>query len=497
MRKTHCSASRATRHAASACLLVLATAACAAAAQPPDTAQITANECAARLRLCAIVDAQWDHFYDNYTFATEFIQLTEADPPYLTPRDWSAPVEGYAFALGGNYLNFTATASPATFSVDGNTAYFADVTGVLRHETGAAATAASPVLPQQCAADPADYAAGALARMCALVRAQALHHEFNGVYADSFDDFTAAYPISSTLLGDWSGGWPYYTFTLAVDGAIFTVQAQPQEAPDTSPWYYADESGVIRQRRGAAAGPEDAPVQTACPAHPPLLNRLIPFMAENEARTRRRMCQIFEAEQAYFADKGVYAVDFHALTETEPPYLTPVDWSAAHDGYNFLLGGSLDGFTATGSAFCYGLTGLNGYFIDSTGVLCAEYTADAWQYSPPSIHPCGEGGEGEGAPADTHTADQDGDGQFSISELLRVVQFVNSDAYHCSLVTKDGFAPGPSHGWQNCAPHSSDYHPQDWRVSLSELLRLVQFYNLGGGYTACPSSEDGFCVAVR
>lgn len=35
-------------------------------------------------------------------------------------------------------------------------------------------------------------------------------------------------------------------------------------------------------------------------------------------------------------------------------------------------------------------------------------------------------------------------------------------------------------------------NPQDWSVSLSELLRLIQFYN-SGGYAACLDGEDGFC----
>jgi hypothetical protein len=42
-------------------------------------------------------------------------------------------------------------------------------------------------------------------------------------------------------------------------------------------------------------------------------------------------------------------------------------------------------------------------------------------------------------------------------------------------------------------PHASDYNPQDWQVSLSELLRLIQFFN-SGGYHPCVGSEDSYCV---
>ncbi|HOQ32295.1 MAG TPA: PASTA domain-containing protein, partial [Candidatus Hydrogenedens sp.] len=92
-----------------------------------------------------------------------------------------------------------------------------------------------------------------------------------------------------------------------------------------------------------------------------------------------------------------------------------------------------------------------------------------------------------------HNADQNGDGQISLSELLRVIQFFNYGAYHCDSFGEDGYAPGP--GDQSCHPHASDYNPSDWNISLSELLRLIQFFN-SGGYHPCPEdpeSEDGYC----
>ncbi len=110
-------------------------------------------------------------------------------------------------------------------------------------------------------------------------------------------------------------------------------------------------------------------------------------------------------------------------------------------------------------------------------------------------HP--EGGE-EGMPAEGennpfHSADQDQDTRISLSELLRAIQFFNSNGFHCEAGTEDGFAPGS--GNQNCAPHASDYNPHDWIIGLSELLRLIQFFN-SGGYHACEGSEDGFCPGI-
>ncbi len=97
-----------------------------------------------------------------------------------------------------------------------------------------------------------------------------------------------------------------------------------------------------------------------------------------------------------------------------------------------------------------------------------------------------------------HTADQDGDSEISLSELLRVIQFFNSDGLHCEEGTEDGYAPGPG-DTASRPPHACDYNPTDWEVDLSELLRLIQFFN-SAGYHACPDAdpptEDGYCVGL-
>jgi hypothetical protein len=90
-----------------------------------------------------------------------------------------------------------------------------------------------------------------------------------------------------------------------------------------------------------------------------------------------------------------------------------------------------------------------------------------------------------------HAADQDGDSAISLSELLRIVQFFNVGALHCEGGTEDGYATGP--GAVDCTPHSSDYNPQDWKINISELVRAIQVFNTGG-YTLCESGEDGFCL---
>jgi hypothetical protein len=105
-------------------------------------------------------------------------------------------------------------------------------------------------------------------------------------------------------------------------------------------------------------------------------------------------------------------------------------------------------------------------------------------------------GEGEGSPAAQHSADQNSDGVINLTELLRVIQFFNIRGFHCVTppdTSEDGFLPGAG-GDQSCAPHASDYAPQDWQINLTELLRLIQFFNIRS-YHPCPGvgTEDGFC----
>jgi hypothetical protein len=100
--------------------------------------------------------------------------------------------------------------------------------------------------------------------------------------------------------------------------------------------------------------------------------------------------------------------------------------------------------------------------------------------------------EGEGQPPSPyHSADTNQDGAISLSELLRVIQFFNSGAYHVQPGTEDGYGVGA--GDQNGPHHSSDYNPADWSIQLTELLRLIQFFNSpGGAYAVDATTEDGF-----
>ncbi len=79
---------------------------------------------------------------------------------------------------------------------------------------------------------------------------------------------------------------------------------------------------------------------------------------------------------------------------------------------------------------------------------------------------------------------------ISLSELLRAQQLYTIGTYHCDIKGEDGYGTegDPDH---SCKPHNLDYNPQDWNINLSEFLRLIQFYN-SGGYSPNPDGEDGF-----
>lgn len=91
------------------------------------------------------------------------------------------------------------------------------------------------------------------------------------------------------------------------------------------------------------------------------------------------------------------------------------------------------------------------------------------------------------------SADTDADQVLSLNEMLRVIQLYNIGGYICATSpgnSEDGFVPGIG-SRETCKPHSMDSNGNG-AFSLSELLRAVQLFNLGG-YAPCDEGEDGFC----
>ncbi|MGC8737725.1 MAG: PASTA domain-containing protein [Candidatus Hydrogenedens sp.] len=93
-----------------------------------------------------------------------------------------------------------------------------------------------------------------------------------------------------------------------------------------------------------------------------------------------------------------------------------------------------------------------------------------------------------------HSADINQNHRIELTELLRIIQFFNSSGFHCENGTEDGYAPGYDESFDfSCEQHTADYLPHDWHISLEEILRMVQFFN-ADGYQMCPFiSEDSYC----
>lgn len=82
---------------------------------------------------------------------------------------------------------------------------------------------------------------------------------------------------------------------------------------------------------------------------------------------------------------------------------------------------------------------------------------------------------------------------YTLSDLLEQIQLYNSHGYHCDSDSDSGYAPGFD-GDRTCPAIWSDYNPSDFVITLSELLRQIQFYNVDT-FHFCPSkiTEDGYC----
>lgn len=104
--------------------------------------------------------------------------------------------------------------------------------------------------------------------------------------------------------------------------------------------------------------------------------------------------------------------------------------------------------------------------------------------------------------ADFHSADTDGDFRINLSELLRVIELYNTregtsrtGGYRNDATTDDGFAPDAAGSATSF--HSADTD-RDSRINLSELLRVIELYNTRSGTTRTgayriePGTADGF-----
>jgi len=98
-----------------------------------------------------------------------------------------------------------------------------------------------------------------------------------------------------------------------------------------------------------------------------------------------------------------------------------------------------------------------------------------------------------------HSADMNTDNEISMPELLRVIQLFNTNAGKYMFVgdAEDGYVSGDDSAKRpEGMQHSAD-SDNNWEFSLSELLRVIQFWSLGGYHIATPAdagfpTKDGF-----
>lgn len=338
---------------------------------------------------------------------------------------------------------------------------------------------------------PDDDRSRVLEDLVSLREAVWLYRIHFGVFPDSIAPL-----VDYARYVNWAGNvrrWGHQ-YSYASDGAAFVIAAWPMhgETPQTHS-FFLDQTGIIRESDGTGAGPSDPPVEDDLPSNPVSLG---PYVA-NERAALDVLCEVYHAQEAFKLETGGYTTDFADLMrEPSPPYFNR-DMGTWQDGYLFAMGGTTQNFHANTNPAEYGIHGNRGFFLDRTGIVREAVGHDADPDSPilgtvceidESFQPTGQSLPG---PA---RMDVNGDYQLSLSELLQLVQHYNVGAYHCDPAATDGYAPGP--GPHDCPPLEVDNAPQDWAIALPELLRAIQLY-ASGVYYPCPGSEDGLCVPTE
>ena len=109
--------------------------------------RLQSTEAAAVGTIRSVLSAETTFNTQKGRYSQDFSEMTTAVPPYLN-GDWAKARGGYVFTLGGTDVNFTVTANPQTFGIEGNRGFFCDASGVIRTEYGTSATAASTPITQ-------------------------------------------------------------------------------------------------------------------------------------------------------------------------------------------------------------------------------------------------------------------------------------------------------------------------------------------------------------
>lgn len=103
----------------------------------------------------------------------------------------------------------------------------------------------------------------------------------------------------------------------------------------------------------------------------------------NESAAIAAMQTLSTAAQSYRSANPTYPAALTNLSGATPPYIDSVLGAGAKQGYNFVLTGVTNAFTATAGPQSVGTTGSRYFFVDESGVVRSNASATATSASSP------------------------------------------------------------------------------------------------------------------
>jgi len=112
-------------------------------------------------------------------------------------------------------------------------------------------------------------------------------------------------------------------------------------------------------------------------------NLLRARLAANESTAIAALKTIASAAHTYRSSGAMYPANLTVLANAVPPYIDSVLGNGTKQGYNFTLNGDASGFNATAIPVLINTTGVRRFFVDTSGVIRYNATADASATSDP------------------------------------------------------------------------------------------------------------------
>lgn len=108
-------------------------------------------------------------------------------------------------------------------------------------------------------------------------------------------------------------------------------------------------------------------------------------ISSNETSAIADLRAVCAAELDYQGSHMKYTGDWNNLTGNAPPYLTGGDWGApeGRHGYVLTLAGNDNGYEVSATPITQDVTGIRGFFLDTSGIIRAGGHGTADASSPP------------------------------------------------------------------------------------------------------------------